>query len=180
MPGDALATKIAARVGSPEDASPMATKSPVDPKLIRELAVILKDTDLTEIEVEQDGLKLRVARIVQAAPVAVHAPVAAAPAPVLAASHAPAPVAVAPSGKGHVPEGAVTSPMVGTAYRAPAPDKPVFIEIGQQVRQGQTLLVIEAMKTFNEIPAPRAGTVTQILIENGQPVEFGQPLVVIA
>lgn len=151
-------------------------KSPIDADLIRSLAAILKETDLSEIEVEQKGLRLRVARnLTVAASVA------------MPTSHA-APIAVAPaasatvsasSSKAAAPVGAVTSPMVGTAYRAPAPDKPNFIEVGAAVRQGQTLLIIEAMKTFNEIPAPRAGTVKEILFESGQPVEFGQPLVVI-
>lgn len=155
----------------------MATsKSPIDPEVIRALADILKETDLTEIEVEQKDLRVRVARNIQvAAQIAVPAA-----APVAVA--APAPVAASPiaaPAKAGIPAGAVTSPMVGTAYRSPAPDKPSFVEIGTQVKQGQPLLVIEAMKTFNEIPAPRAGTVTQILVDNGQPVEFGEPLVVI-
>ncbi len=147
-------------------------KSPFDPDVIRALADILKATDLTEIEVEQKDLRIRVARSVQiVAQVAAPAPVAAAPA--AAAAVIPAPT------KASAATNAVTSPMVGTAYRAAAPDKPFFVEVGTVVTQGQTLLVIEAMKTFNEISAPRAGTVTQILIENGQPVEFGEPLVII-
>lgn len=153
------------------------SKSPIDPDVIRALAEILKETDLSEIEVEQKDLRVRVARnIMVAANVAYSAP-AAMPAPAAPAPMA-APSAAGDGGSKHR-AGAVTSPMVGTAYRAPAPDKPNFIEIGAQVRQGQTLLVIEAMKTFNEIPAPKAGTVTEILFENGEPVEFGQPLVVI-
>jgi acetyl-CoA carboxylase biotin carboxyl carrier protein len=150
------------------------SKSQIDPDVIRTLADILKETDLTEIEVEQKGLRVRVARnLVVAANVAVPAaPLAAVP----TVEATPAPM---PTGRANVPPGAVTSPMVGTAYRAPSPDKPTFVEVGAQVKQGQTLLIIEAMKTFNEIPAPRAGTVTQILIESGHPVEFGQPLMVI-
>jgi acetyl-CoA carboxylase biotin carboxyl carrier protein len=151
-------------------------KSPIDADLIRSLAAILKETDLSEIEVEQKGLRLRVARnLTVAASVAMPAPHVA---PIAVAPAVSEPVS-AGSGKTAAPAGAVTSPMVGTAYRAPAPDKPNFIEIGTAIRQGQTLLVIEAMKTFNEIPAPRAGTVKEILFESGQPVEFGQPLVVI-
>jgi acetyl-CoA carboxylase biotin carboxyl carrier protein len=146
-------------------------KSPIDPDVIRALADILKETDLSEIEVEQKGLRVRVARNLT---IAANVGYAAAP----TASMAAVPVAAAPA-KPVNAAGAVTSPMVGTAYRSPAPDKPPFIEIGAQVRQGQTLLVIEAMKTFNDIPATRAGTVVEILFENGEPVEFGQPLVVI-
>jgi acetyl-CoA carboxylase biotin carboxyl carrier protein len=153
------------------------TKSPIDPDVIRALADILKETDLTEIEVEQKGLRVRVARnLVVAANVAMPsvAPVAA---PVAVAVEANA--ATVPAGRGAALPGAVTSPMVGTAYRAPSPDKPNFVEVGAVVKQGQTLLIIEAMKTFNEIPAPRAGTITQVLVESGHPVEFGQALVVI-
>lgn len=150
-------------------------KSPIDPDLIRSLAAILKETDLSEIEVEQRGLRIRVARNLQVA-----ASVAVPQAPSVVAQPVVTPIVAAPEGKPSIPEGAVTSPMVGTAYRAPSPDKPNFVEIGGQVRKGQTLLIIEAMKTFNEIPAPRDGTVTQILVESGHPVEYGQPLVVIA
>lgn len=150
----------------------MSTKTTgVDQQLIRDLAGILNDTNLTEIEVERGDLKVRVSR---QAP-AVHA--IAAP-PAYAAAAAPsAAVSVAPAadpGKNAVP-----SPMVGTAYLAPSPDAKAFVEVGQKVKEGQTLLIIEAMKTMNQIPAPRAGTVTAILIEDAQPVEFGMPLVVI-
>ncbi len=139
---------------------------------IRELAQLLNETGLSEIEIEKAGLRIRVARNLTVAatmPAALAGSAAASGQPGAAAS--PADVASHP--------GAVKSPMVGTAYRAPEPGAPVFIEIGTRVSQGQTLLIIEAMKTMNQIPAPRAGTVTQILFENAQPVEFGEPLVVI-
>ena len=147
-------------------------KSAVDQDLIRDLAGILNDTNLTEIEVELGDLKLRVSR---AAPAAVHtvaAPAYAAPAPAAPAAQVPAPAAD-PS------KNAVLSPMVGTAYFAPSPGAKAFIEVGQTVKEGQTLLIIEAMKTMNQIPSPRSGKVTAILIEDAEPVEFGQPLVVI-
>jgi len=147
-------------------------KSAIDQELIRDLAGILNDTNLTEIEVELGDLKVRVSR--QAA--AVHA--IAAPAPVAAAA-APVAVQAAAAPAADKNRNAVPSPMVGTAYLAPSPDSKPFIEVGQSVREGQTLLIIEAMKTMNQIPAPRAGTITAILVEDAQPVEFGQPLVVI-
>lgn len=150
----------------------MSKPSAIDPTLIRALAGVLRDTDLTEIEVEQEGLRVRVARNLQ---IAAHVAVPAAPAPAAVSS----PMAAAPAAQAAPAANAVTSPMVGTAYLKPAPDKPAFIEIGTAVRQGQTILIIEAMKTFNEIPAPRAGVVREILVENGEPVEFGAPLVVI-
>jgi acetyl-CoA carboxylase biotin carboxyl carrier protein len=152
----------------------MTKSSGIDQQLIRDLAGILNDTNLTEIEVELGDLKLRVARQTQAVhAVAAPAPVYAAPAPAAVAPAAGAPAAADP-GKNAVP-----SPMVGTAYLAPSPDAKAFIEIGQKVKEGQTLLIIEAMKTMNQIPAPRSGTVTAILIEDAQPVEYGMPLVVI-
>jgi acetyl-CoA carboxylase biotin carboxyl carrier protein len=151
-------------------------KTGVDQQLIRDLAGILNDTNLTEIEVEQGDLRVRVSR---QSPQAVHtiaAPVAA------AAPHvAPGPVAVdaQPAKSAEIAKNAVTSPMVGTAYIAPSPDTEPFIAVGQKVREGQTLLIIEAMKTMNQIPSPRSGTVTAILFEDAQPVEYGEPLVVI-
>ena len=153
-------------------------KSEIDRELIRELAGILNDTNLTEIEVELDNLKVRVSR---QAPSAVQAyappPVYATPQP---AASAPAqPSAPTPSGPSRDSKNAVTSPMVGTAYASPAPGAKAFIEVGQSVKEGQTLLIIEAMKTMNQIPAPRSGTVTAILFEDGSPVEFGEPLVVV-
>jgi acetyl-CoA carboxylase biotin carboxyl carrier protein len=144
-----------------------------DGALIRELALLLDETSLTEIEIERAGLRVRVARNVSiAASVPAAAPLAAAPVPVPAA----APSAAADFSK-H--PGAVPSPMVGTAYWASEPGAKPFIEVGSKVSVGQTLLIIEAMKTMNQIPSPRAGTVTLILIEDGQPVEFGEPLVII-
>jgi acetyl-CoA carboxylase biotin carboxyl carrier protein len=145
-----------------------------DAALIRELALLLDETSLTEIEIERAGLRVRVARnmsiaaSVPAAPLAVAAP---APSPASAAAVAAVDMAKHP--------GAVPSPMVGTAYWASEPGAKPFIEVGTKVAVGQTLLIIEAMKTMNQIPSPRAGTVTQILVEDGQPVEFGEPLVII-
>lgn len=147
-------------------------KNGVDQQLIRDLAGILNDTNLTEIEVELGDLKVRVSR---QAP-AVHA--VAAPQPVYAPPAAQPAAAAAPAAA-DVSKNAVASPMVGTAYLAPSPDAKAFIEVGQQVKEGQTLLIIEAMKTMNQIPSPRAGTVTAILFEDAQPVEYGMPLVVI-
>jgi acetyl-CoA carboxylase biotin carboxyl carrier protein len=149
-----------------------------DSAMIRELALLLDETSLTEIEIERDGLRVRVARNISIAaamppsmPPVAHAPVAAA----AAASTAPAaPVVDFANHPGVVP-----SPMVGTAYWSPEPGAKPFIEVGARVTAGQTLLIIEAMKTMNQIPSPRAGTVTQILVEDGQPVEFGEPLVII-
>jgi acetyl-CoA carboxylase biotin carboxyl carrier protein len=145
--------------------------------LIRELALLLDETSLTEIEIERAGLRVRVARNISIAaampgiaPVA-HGPVAAAPSAAQAAATAAADFANHP--------GVVPSPMVGTAYWSPEPGAKPFIEVGARVTAGQTLLIIEAMKTMNQIPSPRAGTVTQILVEDGQPVEYGEPLVII-
>jgi len=148
-------------------------KAGIDQQLIRDLAGILNDTNLSEIEVELGDLKVRVARqsaIVHAAvaPQAITMPTA-----VSRTDTLPAAAAVDTS------KNAVPSPMVGTAYRSPSPDAKPFIEIGQAVKEGQTLLIIEAMKTMNQIPSPRSGTVTAILFEDSQPVEYGEPLVVI-
>ncbi|HUJ36799.1 MAG TPA: acetyl-CoA carboxylase biotin carboxyl carrier protein [Hyphomicrobium sp.] len=142
-------------------------------QLIRDLADLLNKTGLSEIEIEKSGLKVRVARTVTVqAAVAAPAPAAAAP--------AAAPTAAKPAGNDPAKHpGAVKSPMVGTCYRSPEPGAPAFIDIGSRVSQGDTLLIIEAMKTMNQIPAPHAGKVTAILVENGQPVEFGEPLVII-
>lgn len=146
-----------------------------DSALVRELALLLDETSLTEIEIERAGLRLRVARNISVA-ATMPVPVAhAAPVPVAAAAAAPA--AAAADLSKH--PGAVTSPMVGTAYWAPEPGAKPFVEVGSKVSVGQTLLIIEAMKTMNQIPSTRAGTVTQILVEDGQPVEFGEPLVII-
>ena len=148
-------------------------KTPVvDHELIRELTKLLDETGLTEIEIEQDGQRVRVARNV-AAPAAARAAVAPAPVPLAVPEMAAPPLDLAKH------PGVVNSPMVGTAYAAPEPGAKPFIEIGSKVKAGDTLLVVEAMKTMNQIPAPRAGTVIQILFEDGQPVEFGEPLVII-
>ncbi|WP_029030954.1 acetyl-CoA carboxylase biotin carboxyl carrier protein [Salinarimonas rosea] len=159
----------------------MARNSPFDPELVRELAGLISETDLTEIEVEKGDLRIRVAR--QPAQVVSVAAPHHSPAPVPAAAAAPAPAAamVAPPAKPSAREhpGAVTSPMVGTAYRRPSPEAKPFVEVGTRVEAGQRVLLIEAMKTFNDIVAPRSGTVTEVLFEDGQPVEFGEPLMII-
>ncbi|MBJ6131724.1 acetyl-CoA carboxylase biotin carboxyl carrier protein [Ochrobactrum sp. Q0168] len=155
----------------------MSSKNTViDKETIRDLADILNDTDLTDIEIEHGDLRIRVSRNVTVQAAATVYP-AAAPAAV-AAPAAAAPVAAEPT-KAELAKNAVPSPMVGTAYLAPAPGARNFIEVGTQVKEGQTLLIIEAMKTMNQIPAPRAGTVKAILIEDAQPVEYNEPLVVI-
>jgi acetyl-CoA carboxylase biotin carboxyl carrier protein len=143
-----------------------------DSALIRELALLLDETSLTEIEIERAGLRVRVARNISVA--------ASMPANYLPAA-APVAVATQPAAVADIAKhpGLVPSPMVGTAYWAPEPGAKPFIEVGSKVAAGQTLLIIEAMKTMNQIPSPRAGTVTQILVEDGQPVEFGEPLVII-
>jgi len=149
-------------------------KSAIDKELIRELAKLLDETGLTEIEIERAGLRVRVGRnggsvthiTSHGAPAAPPSATPATPATVASADPAKHP-------------GAVTSPMVGTAYRGSAPGAAPFVDLGSKVVVGETLLIIEAMKTMNQIPAPRSGTVTQILIEDGQPVEFGEPLVII-
>lgn len=153
-------------------------KPPIDSALVREIAQLLSDSDLTEIEVQHEDLRIRVVRA--PAPVTVAAaPYAAAPAPVLAAAAAPVAAAAESATDFSKHPGAVTSPMVGTAYRSPEPNAPAFVEVGSTVREGQTVLIVEAMKTMNAIPAPRAGTVTRILVGNAQPVEYGEPLLVI-
>ena len=153
----------------------------IDTRLVRKLADILADTGLTEIEVEQGDLKIRVAReITVAAPQMTYAaaPVAPPQAPAAAAS-APVATTTAPAAEEPQRGEIVKSPMVGTVYLQPQPGSPSFIKVGDQVSAGQTLLIIEAMKTMNPIPAPAAGVVLQILVEDGQPVEFGEPLVIV-
>lgn len=153
-----------------------AAKSNPELDLIRTLAGILDETGLSEIEFDQKGTRVRVSRSVTAmtsvpAPSPVHTP----------AAHfhvAPAPAVAAKASEADHP-GTVKSPMVGTVYRASGPETAAFVEVGSEVKQGQTLLIIEAMKTMNQIPAPRAGRITHVFVENGQPVEFGEPLVVI-
>ncbi len=152
----------------------------IDPTLVRELAKLLAETDLSEIEVEKGDLRIRVARQLTA-PQTIHVPVA--PQAVHAAAAPVASVATPGPGVGRVEAadnpGALTSPMVGTAYRRPSPDAKAFVEVGSVVKLGERVLLIEAMKTFNEIAAHRAGTITAILVEDGQPVEYGEPLLVI-
>jgi acetyl-CoA carboxylase biotin carboxyl carrier protein len=155
--------------------SPKASADPLDARLVRTLADILTETGLSEIEVERDGLKVRVAR-----QISVTATVAA-PAP--AAAHTAAPPApesgAAPAAPVRAAGDAVNSPMVGTVYLQPQPGAPSFVKVGDSVAAGQTLMIIEAMKTMNPIPAPRAGKVVEILVSDAQPVEFGEPLVII-
>lgn len=146
-------------------------KPGIDAEAIRALSDLLAETGLTEIEVEQNGARIRVARAGAMAAIAAAAPVVSAPAPAAAAP------AAAPS-SGPQP-GAVTSPMVGTVYAAPEPGKPPFVKVGQQVKEGDTLFIVEAMKTMNPIPAPRSGTIKEICVENGSPVEFGQTLLIL-
>ncbi|MBF0166389.1 MAG: acetyl-CoA carboxylase biotin carboxyl carrier protein [Alphaproteobacteria bacterium] len=139
----------------------------IDSDLVRTLADLLNETGLSEIEYDTGSLRLRVARQMSTV---VHA----------SSSHAPAAMAAAPAvADAALHPGAVTSPMVGVAYLTPEPSAPNFIKVGDRVTEGQTLLLIEAMKTFNPIRAPKGGVVAQILVGNGQPVEFGEPLVVI-
>lgn len=147
--------------------------SGVDQGLIRDLAGILNETDLTEIEVEQGDLRIRVSR--NAAPVYAAAPQMVTQQP----ATAPASTVVQAAAAAPASANAVPSPMVGTVYFAPAPGANPFIEVGAKVKEGQTILIIEAMKTMNQIPAPRSGTVTAILVEDAQPVEYGEALVVI-
>src|SRR3954469_2102889 len=158
--------------------SPNDKAHPFDPELVRELAGLIAETDLTEIEVEKGDLRIRVARnVTVAAPITVAAPALAAP------IHAPAPgiavVAEAGPAAARKHPDAVTSPMVGTAYRRPSPDAKPFVDVGSVVAVGDRLLLIEAMKTFNDIVAHRSGTVTAIFVEDGQPVEYGEQLIVI-
>jgi acetyl-CoA carboxylase biotin carboxyl carrier protein len=148
------------------------SKFDIDEALIRKLAKLLKETGLTEIEFETDDARIRVnagasGPVIAAAPAVVAAAPAAALAPAPAGADAPA-------------AGSVSSPMVGTAYLSPEPNAAAFVKVGDRIAKGQTILIIEAMKVMNPIPAPHAGTVTQILVQDGQPVEFGEPLMVIA
>jgi acetyl-CoA carboxylase biotin carboxyl carrier protein len=149
----------------------MAENKPiVDQDLIRQLAALLNETGLTEIEVEQNNTRVRIARNVTIA--------AAVPAPAAAPAAQQRP-AEGPPAEPASRAGVVSSPMVGTAYRAPEPGARPFVDVGEQVTAGQTVMVIEAMKTMNQIPAPRAGTVKEILVEDAQPVEYGEPLMII-
>ena len=158
----------------------MSKDSPFNPDLVRELANLIADTDLTEIEVEKGDLRIRVARNVTAAfTVPVSTPAVASPPPVVAPPP-PSPIdAASPSKAAASHPGAVLSPMVGTAFRKPSPEAKAFVEVGSKVETGDKVLLVEAMKTFNEIVAPRSGTITSIMVDDGQPVEYGQTLVVI-
>jgi acetyl-CoA carboxylase biotin carboxyl carrier protein len=157
-----------------KSAPPSKAKSaPHELQLIHNLADILNSTGLTEIELEQKGVRVRVSRGATAQAQVIHS------APAMSAPIAAAPVAAPIIAKPADHPGAVKSPMVGTAYLASAPGTPDFVKIGSEVKQGQTLLIIEAMKTMNQIPAPRSGRVTAILIENAQPVEYGEAMMVI-
>jgi acetyl-CoA carboxylase biotin carboxyl carrier protein len=154
----------------------MSEKKPqaIDPDLVRELAAVLNDSGLSEIEVEHGELRLRLARtLTAAAPAHTHMVAAPAYAPAASPAAAPAPAADAAH------PGAVPSPMVGTAYLSAEPGAAPFIKVGDTVNAGQTIMVVEAMKTFNPIPAPRAGKVIAILVTDAQPVEYGEPLAII-
>jgi acetyl-CoA carboxylase biotin carboxyl carrier protein len=153
-----------------EDANEKNKLASVDEHLIRGLAQLLNETNLTEIELEQDGRRVRIARNVTIA----------AAVPGVAATTAPVAQVVGATAKdADTNPGTVKSPMVGTAYRSPEPGAPAFVAIGSSVRQGETVMIIEAMKTMNHIPAPRGGMVKAVFIENGQPVEYGEPLMII-
>jgi acetyl-CoA carboxylase biotin carboxyl carrier protein len=157
---------------APKETSDKTEGASVDHDVIRELAKLLDETGLTEIEFERNGVRVRVARQSQT--------VVAAAAPTrVAAAASDAPAADVSAGDLSKHPGAVPSPMVGTAYLGAEPGARPYVEVGSQVRAGQTLLIVEAMKTMNQIPAPRAGRVVQILVEDAQPVEYGEPLMII-
>jgi acetyl-CoA carboxylase biotin carboxyl carrier protein len=154
--------------------TPKASAESIDAQLVRKLADILTETGLSEIEIEHDGLKIRVAKTLTAAPqAAVH--YAPAPAAAPAAAAAPAVEAAPARAAGDV----VNSPMVGTAYLSPQPGADAFVKVGDTVAAGQTIMIVEAMKTMNPIPAPRGGKIVELLVVDGQPVEYGEPLAVI-
>jgi acetyl-CoA carboxylase biotin carboxyl carrier protein len=157
--------------------NPSMPKTPaIDHDVIRDLAKLLDETGLTEIEFERDGVSVRVARHLSAPNLSGTSPrLRSAEAPGSVTSAAPTPAAIDPTQH----PGVVVSPMVGTVYLGPAPAARPFVEIGGQVKTGEPLLIIEAMKTMNQIPAPRSGTVIQVLVADGQPVEYGQPLMII-
>ena len=155
--------------------SPKAPADPIDARLVRRLADILTETGLSEIEVEHAGLKIRVAKQLAAAP----AQVTYAAPPAAAAAAAPPPAAHAEAAPAQVRGDAVKSPMVGSVYLQPEPGADPFVKVGDTVAAGQTLMIIEAMKTMNPIPAPKGGRIVEILVDDAQPVEFGEPLVVI-
>ncbi len=165
---------------TPKAAPESGDANTIDTKVVRKLADILKDTGLTEIEVETGGLKIRVARELTAATPAgaVYQAVAAAPAPAAPAA-APAAAPVVEAAPAAAVGDKVKSPMVGTVYLSSQPGADTFVKVGQSVAEGQTLLIVEAMKTMNPIPSPRAGKIVEILVSDAQPVEFGEPLVII-
>ncbi len=153
-------------------------KSKLDVSLVRELAAILREADLGEVEIEHDGLRIRVSKATSMAPppaAYVQAPTAVA-APAQAPATVAAPTADTPAA---APKNAVPSPMVGTVYLSPDPDSKAFVSVGDKVKKGDTLMLIEAMKTFNPVEATAAGTVKEILVSDLQPVEFGEPLIII-
>ena len=154
--------------------APKSTSSKSETKLVQELADILDASGLAEIEYETEAVSIRLSRVTGAMPVAAVAPAPVAP----AAAVAEAPAASAPANPASHP-GAVTSPMVGTVYTSPEPDAPAFISEGDTVKAGQTLFIVEAMKVMNPITAPKAGKISTILVQNAQPVEFGEALVII-
>ena len=154
------------------------TSGAVDKTLIRELAQLLTETDLSEIEIENSEIRVRVARTTHsAASIPVQSVITESKAQHSAEKTSPS-NSDKTSDPGHHP-GAVNSPMVGTAYLAPEPGASRFVKVGDQITEGQTILIVEAMKTMNQIPSPKAGTVVSVLVEDGQPVEFGEPLVII-
>jgi acetyl-CoA carboxylase biotin carboxyl carrier protein len=146
----------------------MSTKKKIDADLVREMAALLEETGLVEIEYEDEGFKLRLARGVVSGPAAAAAPVAMAVAPLAAEDSRPA-----------ADPGAVTSPMVGTVFMSPEPGAEPFVRAGDMVTEGDTLLLLEAMKTFNEVRAPRSGKIARILVADGTPVEYGEPLLIL-
>ncbi len=154
-------------------------KTKLDTGLVRELAAILREADLGEIEVEHEGTRVRVTKPAAAVSLAAMPAPAPAPAHQAAAAGPSAPPAEPAPPAAPIPDNAVPSPMVGTAYLSPEPGAQAFISVGDKVKEGDTLMLIEAMKTFNPVTAPRAGAITAILVEDGQPVEFGEPLIVI-
>ena len=153
---------------------PKERSAAVDKDVIRDLADLLQETGLAEIEVEHEGFRIRVARPSAVAPAA-----ALMPAPALASAPSEPALERPPAPERAVHPGTVKSPMVGTAYRAPAPGAQPFVEVGSEIKKGHTILIIEAMKTMNPIPSPHDGRVIEIMVSDGQPVEFGEPLMII-
>lgn len=155
-------------------------KNGLDTGLVRELASILRDADLGEVEVEHEGLRIRVSKSNPNAPAPVQYAAPPAPPPAAPAQAAPAPAAANEQPAASAPaKNAITSPMVGTVYLSPEPGAKPFVNVGDKVKKGDTLMLVEAMKTFNPVDAPAAGTVKEIIVEDAQPVEFGEPLIVI-